>query len=66
MVTCNASVKSLNEAFDALEKCFPGSKRITSADDSCTKWLDENASLGGKAVEKGDRLVNKNGKLMEG
>lgn len=41
-----------------LEQYFQGSKRITAEGESGREWLEEDAPVGGKAVEGGDLLMN--------
>ena len=57
--------ESLDKSFDLMEKCFPRTKRITSADNSISEWLNEAAPVENKAVEEGDRLINKNGEIID-
>ena len=57
--------ESLDKSFDLMEKYFPRTKRITSADNSVSEWLSEAAPVENKAVEEGDTLINKKGDIID-
>ena len=61
----NTTTGEMNKMFDKLEACFPRSKRITTADaKGIQDWCAENYSIGGKAVEDDDHVIDENGELV--
>ena len=59
-----SSVEKLNKEYDWLRTCFPRSQRITADGQGIQEWCGENAPMGGKAAEKGDRQVDHKGQIV--
>ena len=61
----NAAMEDVNRRFSRLEACFPGSRRITTAETPqvIDDWCRTNGPPGNKAAEKDDAYVNAEGEI---